>query len=120
MGNLLAARVHAANEHDTMSGGLTASIALWKYPSIVAFCADKGYRGTFVEQMLNKFNKKVDISQQIRPVGEFVVEPIRWVVERTNAWNNNQRRLSKDYEIRLNSEEAFLYIANFATLIRRY
>jgi len=104
---------------DTTSGGLTASLALWKYPSIQAFCADKGYRGTFVKQMSDKFNKKVDISQQIRPPGEFVIEPVRWVVERTNAWNNNFRRLSKDYEIRINTEEAFLYIANFATLIRR-
>ena len=47
----------------------------------------------------------VDISERIKP--EFEILPKRWVVERTIAWFGNSRRLSKDYEITIESEEAF-------------
>ncbi|MFR3410345.1 MAG: hypothetical protein ACLTXW_12960 [Christensenellales bacterium] len=51
MGNLLGIVVHAANIHDTMSGILAAQKACKKYPSIQAFCADAGYRGTCIDEV---------------------------------------------------------------------
>jgi len=47
MGHLLNVKVHAANIHDTVSGGEIFKSALKKYPSIVGCCADAGYRKTF-------------------------------------------------------------------------
>ncbi|MBO1578174.1 transposase [Bacillus sp. XF8] len=44
----------------------------------------------------------------------------RWRVERIFAWLNHWRRLSKDYEVRKSSAESFIYIAHFATLLRRF
>ena len=41
----------------------------------------------------------------------FVVLPRRWVVERTFGWLNNFRCLSKDYEFRTDSSEAFIFLA---------
>ena len=49
----------------------------------------------------------------------FRVLPKRWIVERTLAWLNWSRRLSKDYEIRHTSEETIIYIASVHTLLRR-
>ena len=54
MGNLLAVIVHAANIHDTKSGLSVAELAYKRYLSIKKFCADAGYRGTFVREVLEK------------------------------------------------------------------
>jgi len=43
----------------------------------------------------------------------------RWVVERTFAWLNHFRRLSKDYEFSTKSAENMLMIAHSIVLLRR-
>ena len=118
MGNLLSVVVHAANIHDTKSGILSAYQACRKYPSIKGFCADAGYRGTFVKDVETLLQKKVDISEKIKP-HEWEKLPWRWVVERTFGWMNTSRRLSKDYEIRISSAEAVVKISHIHTLLRR-
>ena len=49
----------------------------------------------------------------------FVLVKKRWVVERTFAWLNWYRRLSKDYERKPASSEAMLYIAMMRLMVRR-
>ena len=60
----------------------------------------------------------VDISARIRP--EWEILPKRWIVERSLAWINNSRRLSKDYEISVRSAQAVCIIAAFRTLLNRF
>jgi putative transposase len=117
MGNLLSIVVHAANIHDTKSGIDPAKKAFEKYPSIKKFCGDEGYRKSFEENVLSELGLSVDISEKIVP--GWAVIPKRWVVERTFAWANNSRRLSKDYELTTTSEEAFFIISHLHTLLRR-
>jgi len=118
MGNLLSVVVHAANIHDTKSGILPVRKALEKYPTLKAFCADAGYRNTFVNDVQKEFGMKVDISQKIKP-HQWEKLPWRWVVERTLGWMNSSRRLSKDYEISVASEEAMVKVSNISTLLKR-
>ena len=118
MGNLLAVVVHPANIHDTMSGIFPFAEAVKVYPSIEAACADAGYRGTFVMDVDEMFHMRVDISEKIKP-HEWEKLPWRWIVERTFAWLNHYRRLSKDYEITLSSAEAMVKIAHIHTLLKR-
>ncbi|MCH5352156.1 MAG: transposase [Acutalibacter sp.] len=117
MGNLLAVVVHAANIHDTKSGSLAARDAFEKYPSIQRFCADAGYRKTFERDVPRELGVGVDISARIKPEWELL--PKRWIVERSLAWLNNSRRLSKDYEISVCSAQAVCIIAAFHTLLKR-
>lgn len=49
----------------------------------------------------------------------FVKLPIRWVVERTNAWLTKNRRLCRSYEHTTSSEEAFIRIALIHRNVRR-
>ena len=45
--------------------------------------------------------------------------PRRWVVERTFAWLNRCRRLTKDFEATIESAVAWIYIAHIRRLTRR-
>jgi len=49
----------------------------------------------------------------------FEVLPRRWVVERTLAWLNRNRRLAKDFEASIESAKAWVYVASLQLLIRR-
>lgn len=118
LGNLLAVKVHRANLHDTKSGIFPAISAYLCYPTIEKYCGDKGYRKTFVIQLKSILGLDTDISEKIVPQG-FAVIPKRWVVERTFAWLNNYRRLSKDFEIKTVIAEAFIKISHFHTLLKR-
>ena len=118
MGNLLAVVVHAANIHDTKSGILAARKAFEKYPSIQRFCADAGYRKTFEQDVSQELGLGVDIVA--RTESGWQVLPKRWIVERSLAWINNSRRLSKDYEVSVRSAQAVCIIAAFSTLLKRF
>ncbi len=118
LGCLLSVVVHAANIHDTKSGISTAKRAYERYPSIQKFCADAGYRGTFVSDLKEQLELDADISEKIKP-HQWEILPWRWVVERTLSWLNHSRRLSKDYEISVSSAVAMVIISHFNSLLKR-
>lgn len=49
----------------------------------------------------------------------FYVLPRRWVVERTFAWLNKFRRLSKDYEQQPETTNLYIYMAMTKILLKR-
>jgi transposase len=57
--------------------------------------------------------------QRLLPPKGFVVLPRRWVVERTIAWIDHNRRMSKDYERLAATSEAFIYVAMSRLMLRR-
>ncbi len=118
MGNLLGVKIHKANLHDTKAGIFLAVSAYHKYPTIQAFCADAGYRGSFVDNVKTILDLPVDISPKIKAEG-FHVVPKRWVVERTFAWLGNSRRLAKDFEKTVSSQETMIKMSHFHSLLKR-
>lgn len=83
--------------------------------------ADKGYRGSliaWVHQLRRRCRLFLDIVQGKKQKG-FHVQPKRWIVERTNAWFSNFRRLSRDYEQRTYHSEAFIYLAFVSIMLNR-
>ena len=85
---------------------------------VTHFCAEGGYRKTFIAQVKEYLGLEVEISQKITPHGWQVISP-RWVVERTFAWLNNARRLSKSYEYSKSSAETMVKISHLHTLLKR-
>jgi putative transposase len=47
------------------------------------------------------------------------VLPRRWVVERTIAWIGRNRRMSRDYEYRLATSEAWVYLSMVRVMLKR-
>ena len=91
--------------------------AYQKHQTIEAFSGDGGYRKTALEFVENILHLKLYISQKIKDI--FAILPKRWIVERTFAWLGNYRRLSKDYEKLLISEENMVRIAMLRITIRK-
>jgi transposase len=117
MGNLLTVKVHAANIHDAVGGVDVMKEAFMKYPSLKGVCGDDAYRKSFKEA-IEKLGLSVDISEKISSGWELL--PKRWRVERTFAWMDGSRRLSKDYEITTQSAENMTIISHISTLIKRF
>lgn len=117
MGNLLAVKVHPANVHDSKS----AKLVLVKmcenkidFPRLEKIFADKGYRGKLIHWVKKHLNCQLEIVKTYSKLannGKMMISPKRWVVERSFAWLNHYRRLSKDFERLTDNSERFIKIA---------
>jgi putative transposase len=118
-GRILVVEVDAANEPDGYAGIRVATWAKEKAPRIRHTWVDAGYRGAFVETVQDTFGLTVEVVGGEKPPSGFVVQPRRWVVERTFAWLSKCRRLSKDYEEQPETSTAWIWLAMIHILIRR-
>jgi transposase len=89
-----------------------------RFHSITTVFADGGYTGTLIEWAKQMFGYSVKVVKRTKQ-HLFQVLPKRWIVERTFAWLNWSRRLSKNYELRPSSAETMIYIAFAHLLLRR-
>ena len=79
-----------------------------------------GYADDKLVQALAKFGTwTLEIVRRSDAAKGFVLLPRRWVVERTLAWLNRNRRLAKDFEATTESALAWLMIASVKLLSRR-
>ncbi len=81
--------------------------------------ADGGYTGRpFAEGVKNCIGATVQIVKR-NELHAFTVLPKRWVVERSFAWLEKNRRLWKNCERKLNTSLQFLHLAFLVLLLRR-
>jgi transposase len=69
------------------------------FPWLRHLFADSVYNGPHLPEALAKFGKwTIEIIKRAADAVGFQLLPRRWVVERTLAWLNRNRRLAKDFE----------------------
>lgn len=95
MGNALSVVVHAAHLHDTVMAELVVRRFREVFFKAKKIVADGGYRGQLIETLKEKHNIEMEIVMRTDQIKGFTLLPKRWVVERTFAWFNGYRRLSK-------------------------
>src|SRR5262249_59347420 len=111
-GSLLAVQVRPANIQDNH-----AAVPLLKYiglifPKLRHIFADRVYRGNKLLDAIAEFGKwTIEIVTRSQSVGTFNAEPRRCVVQRTHAWLDRCRRLSKDVEKTTSSAATWVLLA---------
>ena len=119
-GNLVHAVIHTADIQDRDGAPLVLAEIIDRFPWLRHVFADGGYAGDKLRQALRRIGKwTVEIVKRSDVAKGFVVLPRRWVVERTLAWLNRNRRLAKDFEQTIASATAWLFIASIQLFARR-
>jgi putative transposase len=134
-GFVLGVQVGPADAQDGAAAKPLLAAAKAALPRLELVWVDGGYKRAFAEWAAAELGWRVEVVQhpeaglrgawvapgQAPPPAPrgFRVLPRRWVVERTFAWLGRNRRLSKDYEGRPETEEAWIYAASGRLLLRR-
>ncbi len=123
LGLLLAVAVTAANVDDARGAQeVVGKLGLQEYPRLKTFFGDNKYHNYEYYAWLDKHSQgkwHMEISSRPADAVGFKPLPIRWVVERTNAWVGRYRRNSKDYERRTDSSESMILLSSIGLLLRR-
>ena len=119
LGLLMIVVVTAASVQDANSAPLLGGHLHGKFPRLQKILADQGYTERFIAWFMTTFGWIVEIVRRNPDVTGFEVIPKRWIVERTFAWMNMYRRLSKDYEYHTSSSEAMVYLASIRLMLKR-
>lgn len=117
-GNLLAVIVHSARIQDRVAARAVLMGLFHRFDTLTTVFADGGYTGKLIDRAKAMFGYRVEVVKR-NELHTFKVLPKRWIVERTFAWLNWSRRLSKDYELRHDSAETMIHIAFAHQLPRR-
>ena len=118
---LLVAQVGPADEHDVDGGWavLEEAAAADLLDRAARLWVDGAYRGDFEEDVQAILGITVEVTIRSAEHRGFVVQAKRWAVERALGWLNRSRRLAKDFEERVASSVAWIYLAFCRLLLRR-
>jgi len=122
LGFLIAVVVTAANVDDARAAqDVFAQVRGRDFPRLRVVFADAKYHNYELENWLSRHRRPYRLEIVSRPKGEtkFKPLPVRWVVERTYAWEGRYRALSKDSEHTPESSETVVRIAAIHHLLQR-
>jgi putative transposase len=117
-GNLLAVIVHSAGIQDRVAACAVLMRLFCRFDTITKVFVDGGYAGKLIGWAKDMFGYDVEVVKRDE-LHTFKVLPKRWIVERTIAWLNWSRRLSKDFELKHTSAETIIHIAFAHMMLRR-
>ncbi len=112
--------VHAADIQDRDGARQVLDRLQDDFPRLRVIWGDGGYQGSKLDNWVQEQG-----TWQLRMVRRdpatkgFAVLPQCWIVERTFAWLDRHRRLSKDYEGRVESSEAWIHIAMARRMLKQ-
>jgi transposase len=119
-GFLVGAVIHAADMQDRDGAPDLLKAIRHAFPWLRHVFADGGYAGKKLRTALSAMGDwTIEIVKRSDAAMGFEVIPRRWVVERTFAWLNRNRRLAKDFEKTIESATAWLFMASVQQITRR-
>jgi transposase len=119
-GLLVGLVIHQADIQDRDGAPLVLASIKSAFPWLRHIFADGAYAGEKLAQALAPLGDwTLEIVKRSDAAKGFVLLPRRWVVERTFAWLNRNRRLAKDFEELVASASAWIMIASVKMIMRR-
>ena len=114
----IACRVEPANTPDRKSASLLLGGLGPLFPNIRTVVADAGRESRKLARYLMKQDGwKLQIVK--RRQRAFKITGLTWIVERSFAWLGRNRRLSKDYELKVQTSETLIDIAAIRLMLNR-
>lgn len=118
-GNILAIDVQSASVQDRDGATSVISKMCDKWVKIKKIFADGGYRGKLITVIKEKFNIDIEIVKT-KDLPTFKVLPKRWIIERTFAWVETNRRVAKNFERLTISSISIVLIAAIRRMIAHF
>ena len=118
LGLLVANRVEPADTSDRRAGALLLGGLSALFPRIRTVIADAGHESRKLARTL-KQNQGWQLRIVKRRQREFKITGLTWIVERSFAWLGRNRRLSKDYEYRVQTSETMIDLASIRLMLNR-
>jgi putative transposase len=112
--------VTSADMHDTQ--GARRLLAGLKYfvPRLKKIWADSAYRGKELADWCKaEGDWDLEVVERIPGVRGFAVLPKRWIAARTLGWISRNRRMSKDFERKVQTSETLIEVAMIRLLLAR-
>lgn len=70
---------------------------------------DGGYAGKIIKYVKEKYEVLLEVVKRT-DLHKFIILKKRWIVERTNSWMTTCKRLTRDYENKIQNQEAMIYL----------
>jgi putative transposase len=117
LGIPIASRVEVANMSDRrvaarLLGGLGPI-----FPTIKTVIEDAGHQGRKLAKLIKAEGYQLRIVKRRKRA--FEVVSLTWIVERTFAWIGRYRRMSKDYEHRVQTSETLIDLVAIRLMLNR-
>jgi putative transposase len=135
LGLPVAVLVTGAGVQDRDAAEPAMDLAMQKVPGIDILYVDGGYAGARASAIRERHGIRVEVVRHPanRNVGTwhreqlplfdpnpgFKVLPKRWIIERTNAWNDRPRRMNKDHDRNVAVSTGWIWLAEGRRLLRR-
>ncbi len=118
LGLPIANRVEAADVSDRRAAALLTAGLKAIFPAITTVIADAGHESKKLSRALaEQQGWRLQIVK--RRQRAFKITGLTWIVERSFAWLGRNRRLSKDYEYRVQTSETMIDIAATRLMLNR-
>ncbi len=119
LGILLGDIVTEANVHDSVAARVLLKNMKGKLTRLKKILADAGYLG---DELVRKAKRWLNcLFEVVRRSDEkgFKIIPTRWIGERSIAWFNWYRRLSRDYNANMETSANWAFITSIDMLLRK-
>ena len=116
---MLTVVVHSAGIQDRVGALRVLERAAQLWTRLLWIWADGAYTGRLQHWVWTRCGWWLGIVKRDENTSGWQLLPHRWVVERTFAWLDRCRRLSKDYEFHPRTSETWVRVAMIHLMVRR-